>query len=252
MGTLNVGLDTSGRRGRQTQNIGILTNDPDQPKAQLTLAGIVRVDLVYTPQRIYFGKVHKGETVEREIILTDSGEGTLEITGLENDNPNIILSDKVYDNKQFKDGLKRFRMLAILNTGEMPLGPFQTKIAIINSNPNKSRIEIPILGEIVGDLVVQPPQLLFGPVKREEIIERSLRVSDYRGKAFSILSIEDISDGLQLRFSWDEEKKQYVLKARYRASEGMAVGMNRGLVRVHTDSAIQPVIEIQFVALVRN
>jgi hypothetical protein len=246
-GIIRAELDTSGRRGRETQYVSLFTNDPNSPETHLTLSGIVKVELDYNPKRVYFGQLAKGESVEREVILTDTGEGNLDITSLESDNPRIALSQEPFEDERIKDNLKRFRLRVRLSANEMDLGNFASTITILTSVPVKSRIEIPVEGEIVTDLVVRPSCLNFGFTEVGDTVTRSVTITKRDSSAFTVERV-DASGLAEVAVVKELERSEYRLDAILKARDR---GRIRDWVCVEITGADEKQVKIPVFALVQ-
>jgi len=252
IGVVSVELDTTGRRGRFTQYVSLLMNDPLSPQVQLTLSGIVKTELVYAPKQVYFGRVVKGEQSERQIILVDSGDGGLELLGVQSDSPFLSLSHGLYEDPRIKDGQERFQVQLQLQTERMDIGPFRSKVVILTNLAKRERIEIPVQGEVTSDLLVRPSLLFFGFVKAGETVERTVKLETVSRRPFQITSLEGDVEGLDLRYSPDLDGAAYSLKATFNVTEGGASGLIEGRVRVRTDLPEQSLVEIPVKAMLRG
>ncbi len=244
MGTLNVELDTRGRRGRDTQALALLCNDPLQPKAQLTLTGIVKVELSYGPKQVHFGEVERGMRATRDIYLW----GT-ESKGL--CSPELICSDsflsmhtEVLEKIEAQDDLERVRIAVDLHTSEMPLGKFVSEIKIRLRQSDNSPIGIPVFGEITGPLRVIPRQLFFGSMDLGENSSRQVLLQTDSSDGFEILAWScNIADVMLNRI----DKAGYSITARIRAREA---GAFSDIVKIRTNDPKQPIFEIPIFVLI--
>ena len=55
-GQIDVVFNTAGRKGKQSKNVSVMTNDPVNPVIQLTFSADIYVLVGFEPQRISFGK----------------------------------------------------------------------------------------------------------------------------------------------------------------------------------------------------
>jgi hypothetical protein len=252
MGTLNVELDTRGRRGRDTQALALLCNDPLQPKAQLTLTGIVKVDMVYAPKSLYFGEVERGKILEREVIIVDNGTGNLAIENVVAHHPALTVCIEPFLDPHITDGLSRFRILVSLNSGGLDPGRLQSSVTIATSHQEKSSIDVPILADIVGSIVVSPPSLFMGFVKNGVEVERIVTIRDRENRPFRIAHVESNIDGLQYVCGDSKEKVSHDLKLKFVSRGCVYRGRISGIVRIKTDTEEGIVAEIPVSIFVRE
>jgi hypothetical protein len=67
--TLKVTFKSGSRRDRVTQHVYVESNDPEQPRTDITVTGIVKVEVEVTPRSFYIGKLKVGEVVERSLEI---------------------------------------------------------------------------------------------------------------------------------------------------------------------------------------
>ncbi len=70
VGEIDVTFRSGSRRGRFTKHVYVDSNDPVNPRVDLTVTGDVRVEVDVTPRGVYIGRLKVGETLERWVELT--------------------------------------------------------------------------------------------------------------------------------------------------------------------------------------
>jgi len=80
-GTLKVTFNTRGRRGHQTKTITVSSNDPEQPRAAVRIAGEVDAGtqprIAVTPMSLDIGVIPPGGKVIREVSVSNNGTADL-------------------------------------------------------------------------------------------------------------------------------------------------------------------------------
>jgi len=77
---LSVELDLRRQQTLVVHKIGVLSNDPKQPKFLLKIRGVVRQPIVIKPHNAhFFGKVGKDETRERKMTLKNNTDQTMDL-----------------------------------------------------------------------------------------------------------------------------------------------------------------------------
>lgn len=256
-GSIEVRVDSSGRKGRESYSVAVLSNDPDNRLITLLLAGIIKADVSYSPKWIDFGRVSKGDSVEREIVLIDSDDHSLEIKGLEASSAFISLSGSVIerDNEYPVDGNKtrRFFVRVKLTSADMELGEFKSMIYILTSIPEKPKIEIPVAGEILGDLRPRPSSLFFGFINPGSTVKRSLTVRSVSGRLFKISAGTVPLSGFTVHYPFDAEDSSHEVSLTYSAeSEPVSTGRIDTTVKLETTNPLQPVLEVPIALMIRE
>jgi hypothetical protein len=193
-----------------------------------------------------------GGTVEREVILTDSRDRKLDIIGLQSSGPHISLSSESYKDKRLRDDLKRFLVRVRLCPEKMDLGEFKSEVVISTSSTDMPRLEIAATGKILGNIVIQPPQLFFGFVNPGETCGRSLSIISHAGRFFEITGIENHIEGLRLGYWREKTERSYTLQAMYYANADRPSAKVMGFVKAFTNDEFQPILQIPVVAVIRN
>jgi hypothetical protein len=137
---VQVKLATSARTGPQSLKFYVDSNSTDQPIAQVNLTGNIRPQNVSIyPSSLNFGLLRSGETVNRDIRISDPmGKGLL-ITEPKCDSPAVKLSLKkegTADNPEY---------ILTVSVSEAQLNEnLQTKITLKSNYPKQKLAEIPV------------------------------------------------------------------------------------------------------------
>ena len=80
-GKIIMKLDLHGRQGPQLIQGFVKTDDPDKSLISLTYRGMVERPVLVRPYLFDFGQLIPGQERKREVIVTDRGDQTLQLTG---------------------------------------------------------------------------------------------------------------------------------------------------------------------------
>ena len=160
---LMVEFDSTGRRGQQSKTISVYSNDPAEPIAKLELTAYV--DYLYETrpsQLLNLRGVRRGSTSKRTIeFIPGPGGKSVEILDLQvADGTRLELRHEPFE----VNGATGQRI--ILKVSERAaLGPLRTSVrARLLIDGIEREHEIPVRGEIIGDLIWRPREL--GVTKR--------------------------------------------------------------------------------------
>lgn len=248
-GTITVEFDTSNRYGWQTRKFLVETNDPIDPKTKLELRGKVKQIISSYPSILRLGKIHKGQKIEKQIKVSIQENKTDIIAELDSESQNITLLKKKQPNslneRSRDNGIdeqyhkpnnpaQKYILTVSLSTNDMPVGPFRNQIIITAPELNNLRFRIPIRGEIVSEMVVEPLQLIFGVVKPRSTQKRLVKISKWDQTPFVIERIETNIDGLEAEFVSGIAKKLHTLEVKYVAMDNWEEDENiKGKLFVH-------------------
>ncbi|MCK4256666.1 hypothetical protein KAX35_07240 [candidate division WOR-3 bacterium] len=135
-----------------------------------------------------------------------------------------------------------------LKPSKIGIGSFNEKLIIHTNNKTKPVLEIPIEGEIKGEIEVFPPRIFFGIVKPGERKEFRVEIKSER-EDLRIISVKSSSESAKVEVKELEEgKKNELISALCSRKEGTI----KGVIEVGTNNERQPVLEIPFYALIKG
>lgn len=226
---IKVTFNSKGRRGRQTQRIQVYSNDPENPRVELIITGLVKQEFYVTPSRLYVGRVARGKPVTREIYIMEPGDTNIEITKTETSTPDIKVevvpfeketnvpeasSVQIYPQEQ-----KRYVLKVNVLTNREP-GQFLEKIILTTNSKKKPVVEIPVIGTVVGEFGFLPPKAYFGYVRPGQKAIREINLISHTDKEFSIggINVNDLPVNVRLK-TGSEKAKRHTLVLELQPSE---------------------------------
>lgn len=243
-GQVEVKFDTGRRRGKQMHTVYVHSNDPDEPLVKLNLSGTVKTYVTISPTRIYLGSIRKGKGTIKRINIFEGEEG-LKI--IKTEPSSKYLFAEVFQMASGKGG--DYEVIVALSP-ETPIGPIKEQITIYTNNLKRPRIEILIRGEVKGDIEIFPKSLLFGSVKKKDTPSRQVIILTRSSGDLKIEKVENSIQSISVQLSPLEKGKKYVLTAQLKPD--MPEGSIKGVVKLYTNSADQPVIEVPVYGLVQE
>ena len=244
-GEIEVVFNVGRRRGRTAEKVLVRSNDPDQPVVTLTVTGIVEGSLVVLPERLYFGDIHNTESIERTIELVDIEGGDVRIAKVESSS-RYITAEIPPSSARVRD---KVEIVVTIGPG-LPIGRLNEKLVIHTDNKEQSSIEVPIEGNVVGEIKVFPNQFFFGYVERGEPVSRKVVISKTGDEDLKILKVESNLESVSVRVLSLEQNNKYAIKATL--GSHAPEGTMHGIIKVHTNSVQQPVIELPLYALIKQ
>ena len=265
-GAISIVFDTTGQLGEQNRNILVETNDPQNPKVKLTLAGKVREQLVCRPRVLNFGTLFRGQKIEKEIEISILDDKMAIIIDLESDDQDIYLSLESYLDQCGENSFKKannrkccyknqHRIRVNLQTENKPIGRFEHQITIqASSKLNKMQVKIPVYGDVVSSMIVKPSQLMFGVVKPGRKEKQNVTIVQRHDTPFEIQRIETDVNGLDIEFNKSVDKKSHILKIGYVIEPNIEYADQniKGKLAVHTTNRDEPVVEIPVYIMLRK
>jgi hypothetical protein len=156
-GSIEVAFDTAGFRGRKAKSVFVSTNDPVQPLHSFVLTGDVLAHVLTDPPVLYFGRVHPASgTTGKVRVLSATGE-PLRIGAVAVDHPGVRAALE-----PLPEAGDAGRLIVVTLDGEIPRGPFSTTVRVSVDAPRPGVVELPLIGNVEGDVVVQPSYVTVG------------------------------------------------------------------------------------------
>lgn len=236
-GEVRISFNTGYREGRFREEVQVISNDPEKPEVILTLSGEIVRSVVAVPDRLYFGEVRGEDLRRKRVQLIDlSGKG-LSIEKVESSSKCIRV--KVKREKDTEVVLE-----VSLNPSEIKLGRFEERIVVYTNNDMNPKIEIPLSGEILGEIELKPPRLFFGMMRPGERKELKVEILKSGKADLRLISVEGGGELLDVKGIEEIEKgRRYELRV---VLHPVRRGEIEGSLKVRTNNPRQRVLEIPF------
>ncbi|MCR4290685.1 MAG: DUF1573 domain-containing protein [Candidatus Scalindua sp.] len=251
--------------GAISKNIKIYSNDPDTPVYPLKLSGEIVEDITVNTRQISFGCIPKGKKVKVGIDVKPRPGFKLVIKDVISTNPDISTE---YKKRGHED---KFVVEATLKD-TATVGVLTGNIQILTNSERQNRLIIPFSGEVIGDIRLYPSHLYFGTIKKDNkcvksvfitLLKEKIRVDKIEVQP-DYLTSEIITDPRMIigeekyvtlhsnfweastNFSQKNilEKNSIPLRILTRINGNAPVGEIEGVLKVYTNSKIQPIINI--------
>ena len=181
-------------------------------ETQLKIAGFIRTDITFSPNEVNFGEIPPGQTAEREVIITHSGNSAWQITDVRSHCTDLQVR---LNPAERTPGMVRYRMV-VKTKPTMPEGDIRERLTLVSNDRDFPTTEMTISGRIRPMLSVAPPTLSLGTAAAGQTIEKRLVV---RGEEpFEITRVVCADQ----RFDFDiptGSKKIHFIKMRFSADQ---------------------------------
>ena len=158
-------IDTKSKQGRLNQSATILSNDPLNPKTQISIGGSIKQFISVEPSTRIELQGYYGDKVKQQVTITSLTEKLFRITDITSD-----IEDKIkYKLKGIKKG-EKYSLEIMTRSGIKE--SFQGKMVLKTNSEKKPAIEIYVFGKLNKEVRIAPEFLYFG------IIDSSIEVID--------------------------------------------------------------------------
>lgn len=179
---LKVKFDLKGRSGRQVRRIIIESNDRNQPRLVLMLAGEAIAPLEIIPDQIYWGNIHVSTPAEKscEIRFSEGDESYIN---------SVVPPLPCFAAELITIKPRRHYKITVRTMPPLKEGLLQSSLKVITDHPRFQTIEIPMQGRFVGDIYAIPGEIVVKstdgrPVARTLLIYSGLK------KKFKLLRVD--------------------------------------------------------------
>jgi uncharacterized protein DUF1573 len=239
-----VTLDTSRLAGRTTKTVTVYTNDPAAPVVSLSLTGQVNTDLVVSPTPLYLGRVQRGETVRREVLITPGREGGAYV--VEQVEPGTRALHTRLESRTDGPGQR----LVVELDRAVPLGHFNETLGLRTTSPNQPVITLPVLANVEGDVIVLPPQVTFGVTRGGGATEREVYVRNRGVRPVAITRVVVPDKVATWTLDPVQAGQEYRLTVRLR--DDLPPGKVESSVEIFTDHPDEDHLVVPLYAIVRD
>jgi hypothetical protein len=239
--TIATTVDTRLEHGHSLSVVTLATNDPSKPEIELKIEGDIKPQVTAQPADVNFGNVHHGTAVTREVMLNDlvGGKKGFVLKSVKNSSPYI----KVTTTKRTDGKPGAVLHVALLPT--MPPGPISDTIRIAT---NRSPLRVGILGTVVGDLTVKPPQVSFGILSHDQGAVRIIRVTNTGKRAVKVIGVASTNHSVQAEVKPVTPGKEYKVTLALRPNT--PDGQIRGALTIKTDDPKQTTLTVPYFGIV--
>lgn len=242
-GTISATFDTTRFAGEKAKSVSVYSNDPIQPVTTLTLQGEITVEVVVDPPQLYLGRLRRGEAMTRTVEVLHDADKPISITRIENTSGLITVRSEDVE----KEGQKGKKLLVTVGR-DVPLGRLNDQIIVTTTSQKRPSITIPVFGSIEGEVVVTPPQVSFGVVRKGEGKAQEVSIKNRAAKPVRVLRVQSSTEDVSAELAPVKEGVEYrvILTAKGESKPGRI----QGEVQVFTDHPEEKVLTIPLYGMV--
>lgn len=243
-GSVRAVVDTTNLVGPNAKAVTVYTNDPDNPRIQLTVKSNPRPFLVVEPGYARFTSFVHGEEAESQpqLLWADDFEG-LEVTGVETPEPWIGASfRRAAEAERSEDGAGPQWRIDVTLAPEAPVGPMADRVVVRTNHPRQTTIEIPVSGFVRPMVAVTPPRVDFGRVDPSEEQQWGILVRNFGAEPLEIREVRSTVPGIDVDVEPLEEGQRYKLV--FTPTPALEPGPFDGRVELRTNLEKQPTVTV--------
>lgn len=233
-------------RGFHSASIHVHSNDPVTPLVKLWIQGEIETEPVVSPRYIHFGNVKKGSSVAKKVYYVVRPEDEkLEVVKARSSSRYL----KTTVSKSIHEHYDGFEIEVSLKN-DIPIGELDEKIIVYTTSEEHPTIEIPIMGNIKGNIEFTPSTFFFGVVNKNKVYESKVTIFTTGKEPLRIERIESPLQFVSITANPKTEGKEYELTATLK--NNAPTGIIKGSITVSTNNSDQSRIKIPVYALVQE
>lgn len=243
-GEIHATIDTTSILGPNAKAITVFTNDPDNPRLQLTVQSDVKPFLTVNPGYARFTTFVREDQdqTQSQLLWAPDFEG-LEITGVESPTDFVAVSYReARDGERAPDAAGKQWRIDVTLSKSAPVGPVADHVVVRTNHPKQSVVEIPVSGFVRPVVAVTPPAIDFGQVDPAESQEWGILVRNFGSTPLRIEDVESSVRGLDVKVESLRDGEQYRLV--FTPTASMAKGPFEGTAEVRTNLPQQPSVSV--------
>ena len=242
-GTVHAELDTTGFLGPIAKGITVLTNDPANPRLQLTMQAQVEARLRARPgyARYIYVQGHGEAPIAQTVWALDFPD--LEVLEVVSPYPFLTVSfrEATPEERVPEATGRQWRVVTTLQP-EATVGALTEPVLIRTNHPREPEFDLPVSGFVRPLFAATPAVIDFGSVSLEQEKLLGVAIVNFGTEPVEVLGVESSVAGIAGSAEVVQAGHRFAL--RLVLEPAMAKGAVHGVVRVRTTSERQPVFEI--------
>jgi hypothetical protein len=243
-GRVRAELDTSAvPAGAVAKGLTVFTNDAANPMIQLTIRAQVQAALDAQPGYFHFRHTQGAPAESATQVVWSSDHPDLQVVSVTSSLPSLTVSFRpaILGEREPQGRGKQWVVVATL-AAEPPTGPLTGEVSVETNHPRQPVLHIPVAGYVRPLLMVTPPTADFGSFPAGEPRRASVLINNYGTAPVRLLGVDSDVPGLSARI--EERTTGVRFDLALTLSAGLPKGAFSGTLRVRTDSARLPLLEV--------
>ncbi len=253
-GEIPVTFNPQNRKGPQTKNVIVESDDPSCGRLELTLTSNVMPLVYIEPSKIFFNESMRGQGTTQTITVTGR-EPNFDILNIEGESP-MFKATKVKSEPIQEDGRTMTRVtLEVSLVKDAPIGTHNFVYILNTNDPKAAKVNMPVAGTVVGELRATPPGMLVRTFTPSTPFQAQAQIDARSAKAFNIKGVDvegpaDMSLAVDFQSTTQDGKPLFTVTLT--GTTPATAGQYRGVITVETDIPGEEPFKFNWIATVRD
>lgn len=247
VGRVQLSMRTDRMRGHLEKHVHLLTDDPAQPSAVLTLHTTVEEIWSFDPGAEIAIPIQVGSLNVREVRITCRERTPLAITKIASSAP--FLRGRIVDfpppARPAAAG-ESVATLAVVVASDAPTRAFDEMLTLTTNSEHSPTLTLRVYGYPRDSVAVTPPRLSLDHLYGQSFPGDFREITLERPAPFNVTNVTVDDTHLRTELIREQSGQRWTVKVIY--TGGWAVGPHTGVIRIETDDPIRPTIELTYQA----
>jgi len=226
-------FNPAGRRGNQRNVITLDTNDPETPRVQLVMSGIIEELVRVEPNGLFMGAIGMTNAIDQAVDVYSEAH-PLTITSLDVQPPLVEARVEVVEEN-------KHHLVHITAPGPFPAGDLRAHVILKTSSSAYPQIVIPVFAQVAGALITAPKEIAV-PAATPTPVTRYVMVRPGTAKEFNVLEVIPPDDQMDIQLLALPNHQGY----RIRINNITPDVADQGALRIRTDRNEMTWIDVPF------
>jgi hypothetical protein len=244
--SIRVSFDTAGFTGSKVKTVRVYSNDPGNASLVLRVKADIVPEIFTEPSKVEIFNVRRGEEVSIRFLVKSVEGIEVPLKDIISKSDFVIVSSEINEHGEVE--------VTASTSPDIPPGKLRTRIVIRTSNPRVPVINVPVIIDVVRDIVIEPKSVNFGYFSEgvRAPVSRKLLISRAKGTPEGVKAVKASSGSKSVSVNLEvaEDETQQLIVSLLPGSEGVI----RGYISLeisHPDPA-ERIIEIPIYAVIDN
>ncbi|HEX2253875.1 MAG TPA: DUF1573 domain-containing protein [Thermoanaerobaculia bacterium] len=246
-GKIHVVLDTSTFDGGIAKTVMVFTNDPANPRFNLTIKAEVQPFIFVNPGYARFIQPQLSEPGVVEQLVWTSSFDQLEVASVTSPYPFLTVEHRpaTAEERRAEGTGPQYVLRFVLDYEKAPIGTLAEYVTVDTNHPRQSVVKIPISGFVRPMVVVTPAEADFGDIEvAGEPVTARLILKNYAREDLQVQPGSVDVPGMAVDVDPVDGEEGRSFNVLVELGPGVAKGPFQGTIRLRTDHPKKPFIDI--------
>ena len=242
-GRIHTEVETVSFAGPISKGVTVVTNDAANPRLQLTIKADVKPYIGVIPGYARYIYVQGEEAASLvQMVWAETGEDFQVLSASSPYSYLKVAFREASEDERKPEGRGRQWRVEMTLAPDSPVGALKEFVVIKTNHDKQAEVQIPVTGFVRPTIAVTPPAIELGNLELKEPRRFNLALVNHGSAAIEVTKVESDLSGVAGEVRPTEAGRRFQVQVTL--PTGMPKGAFSGLVKIHTTSALKPVVEV--------